>query len=315
MPALRDVIAPMSLDETSDSSLSSIHSFNGANDHHDEPAQINGWTQQAQPTLPSRKRSVAAPSNAAKSKKKVKVTIAAKIEERLEPPDTDAASNNWRTTKAQRKKDSNTYFSPPIETPIKEEEKEQQPELTNKSPRSREIKFESIAQEEEAETVQTTKRSRKRGKTAVAEKEEEKELDDKAKPPKKSRNRTTTVVVQEDQEQHETEEAPKKLKRHRKTKEEKEAEAMPLAARALGLRMYIGAHVSGAKGVFYSGGFLSASTKEGMYVGAVELRSIPHIGVHNAVTNCVHIGYLISSTHVSAAAIDDYIVAMLSPSS
>ncbi|KAI4275962.1 MAG: hypothetical protein L6R35_006246 [Caloplaca aegaea] len=53
---------------------------------------------------------------------------------------------------------------------------------------------------------------------------------------------------------------PKKPQRKRKTKEEKEAEAMPLAARATGLGMFIGAHVSGAK------------------------------GVQNAVTNCVHIG-------------------------
>ncbi|KAL8941689.1 MAG: hypothetical protein Q9216_002102 [Gyalolechia sp. 2 TL-2023] len=54
--------------------------------------------------------------------------------------------------------------------------------------------------------------------------------------------------------------SPQKPKRKRKTQEEKDAEAMPLAARSTGLRMYIGAHVSGAK------------------------------GVQNAVTNCVHIG-------------------------
>ncbi|KAL9125219.1 MAG: hypothetical protein Q9217_005537 [Psora testacea] len=52
----------------------------------------------------------------------------------------------------------------------------------------------------------------------------------------------------------------KKVKRRRKTKEEKEAETMPLAARTNGLRMFIGAHVSGAK------------------------------GVHNSVTNALHIG-------------------------
>lgn len=39
--------------------------------------------------------------------------------------------------------------------------------------------------------------------------------------------------------------APKK----RKTKEEKDAEMLPLAARSKGLRMLVGAHVSGAKGV------------------------------------------------------------------
>lgn len=54
--------------------------------------------------------------------------------------------------------------------------------------------------------------------------------------------------------------SPGKSKRKRKTKEEKEAETMPLAARSTGLRMFVGAHVSAAK------------------------------GVHNAITNSVHIG-------------------------
>ena len=51
-----------------------------------------------------------------------------------------------------------------------------------------------------------------------------------------------------------------KPKRKRKTKEEKEAEAMPLAARTLGSKVLVGAHVSSAG------------------------------GVHNAVMNSVHIG-------------------------
>lgn len=49
-------------------------------------------------------------------------------------------------------------------------------------------------------------------------------------------------------------------KRKRKTKEEKETEAMPLAARTIGSKMFVGAHTSIAK------------------------------GVENAVTNCLHIG-------------------------
>ena len=52
----------------------------------------------------------------------------------------------------------------------------------------------------------------------------------------------------------------KKPARKRKTKEEKEAEAMPLAARTTGAAVYVGAHVSIAK------------------------------GIENAVTNCVHVG-------------------------
>lgn len=51
-----------------------------------------------------------------------------------------------------------------------------------------------------------------------------------------------------------------KPKRKKKTKEEKEAEAMPLAARTKGLNMFVGAHVSMAK------------------------------GVENAITNAVHVG-------------------------
>ena len=66
-----------------------------------------------------------------------------------------------------------------------------------------------------------------------------------------------------DKEQEEVadDEKPKKTPRKRKTKEEKDAEAMPLAARTVGLNMFIGAHVSIAT------------------------------GVEKAVTNCVHIGY------------------------
>lgn len=41
----------------------------------------------------------------------------------------------------------------------------------------------------------------------------------------------------------------KPAKKGRKTKEEKEAEAMPLAVRTQGLKMFVGAHVSAAKGM------------------------------------------------------------------
>jgi len=58
----------------------------------------------------------------------------------------------------------------------------------------------------------------------------------------------------------EDESKPKKKRRRKKTKEEKEAEAMPLASRTAGSNMFVGAHVSIAK------------------------------GVENAITNAVHIG-------------------------
>jgi AP endonuclease 1 len=44
----------------------------------------------------------------------------------------------------------------------------------------------------------------------------------------------------------------KPAKRSKKTKEEKEAEAMPLAVRTQGLQMFVGAHVSAAKGMLLS---------------------------------------------------------------
>ncbi|MCJ1473401.1 hypothetical protein MMC13_002052 [Lambiella insularis] len=92
--------------------------------------------------------------------------------------------------------------------------------------------------------------------------------------PKKTRRvqksaSTTTVVKEEEIVQAESQPGKKK---HRKTKAEKEQEAMPLAARTAGLRMYIGAHVSCAKGHMDN------------------LNNIYPSGVHNSVTNAVHIG-------------------------
>ena len=79
----------------------------------------------------------------------------------------------------------------------------------------------------------------------------------------------TDVNGEEEVEDHSEEhtETPKKVKRKRKTKEEKEAEAMPIAARTTGLRMFVGAHVSGAKG--WSQRSVTGSRA---YVASVELR-------------------------------------------
>ena len=57
-----------------------------------------------------------------------------------------------------------------------------------------------------------------------------------------------TVEVEKDKKEGSAE-PPTKVKRPRKTKEQKEAEMLPLALRTEGLRMFIGAHVSGAGGV------------------------------------------------------------------
>jgi AP endonuclease-1 len=70
-------------------------------------------------------------------------------------------------------------------------------------------------------------------------------VDQLISPPPKKANKSTKPV--EDTE--ETEAAKPKVVRKRKTKEEKEAEAMPLAARTVGHKLFIGAHVSAAGGV------------------------------------------------------------------
>ncbi|KAL8692706.1 MAG: hypothetical protein Q9218_002327 [Villophora microphyllina] len=107
----------------------------------------------------------------------------------------------------------------------------------------------------------TPKKTRKRKLPKKKEEKEEEDLKPEQTTPKKSRKRKAATQQGADEAQDvDGEQVPKPVKRKRKTKEEKEAEAMPLAARSTGLRMFIGAHVSGAK------------------------------GVQNAVTNCVHIG-------------------------
>ena len=70
---------------------------------------------------------------------------------------------------------------------------------------------------------------------APKRKKAEEDIDEEARSPSKN----DTKGVQQGE----------KVTKKRKTKAEKEAEAMPLAGRATGLRMYIGAHVSAAKGV------------------------------------------------------------------
>ena len=111
----------------------------------------------------------------------------------------------------------------------------------------------AIAQIEEREVSVTSPKGKKRTKKAV--KEEERGIESPQKSHKVKKREVPAGVKGSDPEGK-----PVKVRRKRKTKEEKEGEAMPLAVRTLGLRMFIGAHVSCAK------------------------------GVHNSVTNAVHIG-------------------------
>ena len=112
-------------------------------------------------------------------------------------------------------------------------------------------------EEIKVEPEHTRKRTKKTTKVKIETIEDREE---EAATPKKSRKRIKTEALEVKQESGEAGEAgeggeaedPPKKKRRRKTKEEKEAEAMPLAARTNGLRMFLGAHVSSAKGGLHS---------------------------------------------------------------
>ena len=94
---------------------------------------------------------------------------------------------------------------------------------SNKTTRKRKVKAEEVVEEQPDENVGTAAKKGKKRKQK-AEEEEPAEADGDSQ------------VVE------------KKAKRKRKTKEEKEAEAMPLAARTAGHKLFIGAHVSSAGG-------------------------------------------------------------------
>lgn len=148
----------------------------------------------------------------------------------------------------------------PRKRKIKEEQEEEEEE--GKGPHNGDIlgasKRRKIADVEEAVAENSGRSSKtKRKKNSEVVKKEE-IVDSEILPKKPKRKVETKVEVVEESEEGEG--STQKVKRKRKTQEEKEAEAMPLAARSNGLRMFIGAHVSCAK------------------------------GIQNSVTNCVHIG-------------------------
>ncbi|KAI9720572.1 MAG: hypothetical protein M1812_002752 [Candelaria pacifica] len=119
------------------------------------------------------------------------------------------------------------------------------------------VKVEETEEEEEATSKEPNKvKRRRKAKEKESTKSEEVVPEEPKKVNKNKKTNQQEVTIEEGVDSEE----PKKVKKKRKTKEEKELEAMPIAARTKGLKMFIGAHVSAAK------------------------------GVQNAVTNCVHIG-------------------------
>lgn len=122
--------------------------------------------------------------------------------------------------------------------------------------------------EERSEAVVTTPKKRGRAKKAltasVITEEVDVEIEAEAgveaaangiptKPKRRVKKTNTTVEeVKAEEQGGEDGIVVKKVKRKRKTKEEKEAEAMPLAARSIGTKLFVGAHVSSAGGKLWA---------------------------------------------------------------
>ena len=109
------------------------------------------------------------------------------------------------------------------------------------------------------ELVATVKKTiPRKGKTQVKPEILEKVQEDsvkKNKPENKTAktSQATKIIETGEVEELQTDgKKPTKQKQKRKTKEEKEAEMIPLATRSQGLKMFIGAHVSGAGGLLSS---------------------------------------------------------------
>ncbi|MCJ1273197.1 hypothetical protein MMC21_000986 [Puttea exsequens] len=153
-------------------------------------------------------------------------------------------------------------------SPLKTESQVQGANLTPVlTPRKRKVKIEQIG-EEIGDNGDTPKSAKRRKATNVqesdtlngntfaekAKRETAKEVRDEVEAPTSSPNpqkrkpKNPKTVKRADIEE-EGELAPKPTKRPRKTAEQRAAEAMPLADRTSSLRMFIGAHVSSAKGV------------------------------------------------------------------
>lgn len=120
---------------------------------------------------------------------------------------------------------------------------------SRKKQKTKEVKQETVKTETELNRAPSTKSARAARKKEIKY-EEEPESDEEPKPAT-SKGKKRKVKVEEEvkvENGEEDEGGDKKIKRKRKTKEEKEAEAMPLAARTVGHKLFIGAHVSSAGG-------------------------------------------------------------------
>lgn len=120
------------------------------------------------------------------------------------------------------------------------------------APKKRQVKKEAAEKETEVNGSAASPKVASRNRRVKTEQEETQAEDSKPAAPAK-RQRKTKVVKEEEEEKEvkageNSKPAEQKVKKKRKTKEEKEAEAMPLAARTAGHKLFIGAHVSSAGG-------------------------------------------------------------------
>ena len=166
----------------------------------------------------------------------------------------------------QEREDSREQKPPAGENPTNAERKgiiEEAPEpagpqIDKDSPKVAKRKRIVKVEEAEVEVGESSPKKAKRKK--AAETKIDATVNDEVSPVKA---KSKTKAKEEEEDFQEGEDAPKKVKRKRKTKEEKDLEAMPLAVRTDGLRMFIGAHVSGAKG-----------RSSLLYIAALELRPL-----------------------------------------
>ena len=121
---------------------------------------------------------------------------------------------------------------------------------SKRNTRSKKIEAALVREEQEVDIVESPQRPRRIKKVGASTLEQQSEEEILEPPIKSRKSKKPQIVVQaKEEEGEEAEQVPQKVKKHRKTKEEKQTEAMPLAARTNGLRMFIGAHVSCAKGI------------------------------------------------------------------
>ncbi|MCJ1384314.1 hypothetical protein MMC17_007430 [Xylographa soralifera] len=203
------------------------------------------------PELSKSKKRSAGALDTSKLSKRARVTDTKSHDKDHSPPSIIASPK----AKAKRGKVVVAEATPEQLIPTKEEEEPpNKRDLKGKRSTVKVLKVEALEEEREAEEILVAKpkRARKLAATAalVEKKEEGVSLEESPKKRKKATKVEATVLVKEEEgDGLEGGQAPPRKKRPRKTKEEKELESMPLAARTQGLRMYIGAHVSCAKGV------------------------------------------------------------------